>query len=287
MTAMSIRQECQPCLLQLIEQTVAAATADPTRQAVARRRAQAILTAEFSPQAIPARIANRIHPVIKEVTGNPDPCRARKERETAMARRLAARLAAPPPPDPHTLLAWAAAGNALDFFRPESDISRDMISPAVFTASDLDAWWTRLQASPGLLLYLADNAGEQFFDLPLVLHLRDLGWQVYYVVKGGPIQNDLTRADLTASGLAAALAPVVDTGAATVGLELESASREFQGLFQQADLILAKGMGHYETLAHLPDPRLFFLLQAKCAPVAASLRVPHRSFVLRLAGGRE
>jgi len=283
MAAMSIRQECHACLLQLIEQTVALATADPDLQAAARSRAQAILAAEFTPQAIPARIANRFHPVIKDVTGNPDPFRARKQRETALARRLAAQLLPQQPREPNTLLALAATGNALDFFRPEADISRDMVSPAVFTAADLDPWWRRLQARPGVLLYLADNAGEQFFDLPLVLYLRDLGWQVYYVVKGGPIQNDLTREDLTASGVAPALAPVVDTGAATVGLELELASPEFQCLFQQADLILAKGMGHYETLAHLPDPRLFFLLQAKCPPVAASLQVPRRSFVLRQA----
>jgi uncharacterized protein with ATP-grasp and redox domains len=40
-------------------------------------------------------------------------------------------------------------------------------------------------------------------------------------------------------------------------------------------------MGHFETMSHLTDPRLFFLLQAKCSPVAQALGVPRGSFVLR------
>ena len=38
-------------------------------------------------------------------------------------------------------------------------------------------------------------------------------------------------------------------------------------------------MGHFETLSHLPDPRLYFLLQAKCDPVARALGVARRTFV--------
>jgi uncharacterized protein with ATP-grasp and redox domains len=113
-----------------------------------------------------------------------------------------------------------------------------------------------------------------------VAYLRRLPWQVLYVVKGGPIQNDLTRADLYASGLGEALEPVVDTGARTVGLVLAETQADFQRLFREARLILAKGMGHFETLSRLRDPRLFFLLQAKCRPVAQALQVPLGSFVL-------
>ena len=73
--------------------------------------------------------------------------------------------------------------------------------------------------------------------------------------------------------------PVVNSGARTVGLVLEEASPAFRKLFAQAHLIVAKGMGHFETLSALADPRLFFLLQAKCTPVAQALEVPRRTFV--------
>ena len=100
-----------------------------------------------------------------------------------------------------------------------------------------------------------------------------------YVVKGGPIQNDLTLSDLAASGLRASLEPVLDTGARSVGLVLGETSAAFQEAFHRARLIVAKGMGHFETLGHLGDPRLFFLLQAKCRPVAQALGVRRGNFV--------
>lgn len=282
MPLMRIQAQCRPCLERLIDQTIALATGDPDLQAAARRQARAVLAAEFSPQAISASIANQFHQAITTVTGNPDPFRERKLAETALARSVAAALHAHGGAGSVDPLALAAAGNALDFFRSPEEIALQMRAQVRFCARQLRLWAGRLQ-HPGLLLYLADNAGEQFFDLPLVQALRDRGWQVLYVVKGGPIQNDLCRQDLIDSGLAAALAPVVDTGALTVGLELARTSPAFQRLFARADLILAKGMGHFETLSHLADPRLFFLLQAKCPPVAAALGVAVNAFVLSAA----
>jgi uncharacterized protein with ATP-grasp and redox domains len=51
-------------------------------------------------------------------------------------------------------------------------------------------------------------------------------------------------ADLSASGLRKALEPVVDTGARTVGLELDGVSPGFGELYAATRLIVAKGMGH-------------------------------------------
>jgi uncharacterized protein with ATP-grasp and redox domains len=283
MPHMSIQPECRPCLERLIDLTVDLATTDPALQAEARLQARAILEKEFSPQAVSACIANKFHQSIKAVTGNPDPFLPRKRMETEMARNIAAKIIPGWGSTPDACLALAAAGNALDFFRPADEIARDMFSQVQFSGSQLGLWHQKVVEQPGILLYLADNAGEQFFDLPLVQSLREAGWQVLYAIKGGPIQNDLSRRDLADSGLQPALEPVIDTGALTVGLELAQTSLEFQDLFTKADLILAKGMGHFETLSHLPDPRLFFLLQAKCPPVAANLGVAVGSFVLRNA----
>lgn len=280
---MQIQPECRTCLARLIEQTVQAATADPHLQEVARREALAVLATEFSPTAIPALIANKFHRRIMDLTGNPDPFRELKRAAAAKARELSRRFPAEPA-DLEASLRWAAAGNALDFFRPLAEALRDMQTPVRFAAADLPAWQARL-AQQGLLLYLADNAGEEYFDLPLLLALRRLGWQAYYVVKGAPIQNDLSRADLAESELAAALEPIIDTGAATVGLELTAASPSFRELYAAADLILAKGMGHFETLAAAGEARIFFLLQAKCRPVAGALGVNRGDFVFR-AGRR-
>jgi uncharacterized protein with ATP-grasp and redox domains len=255
------------------------ATPDPGLQEAARARALAIIDEEFGPGAIPALIANRYHLEIQMITGNPDPFLRHKESETALMERNFRAAALDFPNTLESLLKLAVLGNAVDFFRSAQDVAQEFTRQINFAITHLTAFQELLDQEPGIILYLADNAGEQYFDLPLVQHLRGLGWQVFYVVKGGPIQNDLTRADLETSGLYAALEPVLATGAPTVGLVLSETSPAFQDAFQQARLIVAKGMGHLETLSGLPDPRLFFLLQAKCVAVAQSLGVSRGSFI--------
>jgi uncharacterized protein with ATP-grasp and redox domains len=280
---MQLRPECHSCLQQLVDLTVNLATGDSRLQSQAREAAREIIAREFPSGAIPARIANHFHQVIWKITGNPDPFRSRKKAETAYLARRFQQIA---PSYRRGLESWlklAVLGNAVDFFRDKAEVTREMQAPVEFGVSDLELWQQELAQTPGLLLYLADNAGEQFFDQPLVAYLRRLGWRVLYVVKGGPIQNDLTRADLAASGMTQALEPVADTGARTVGLVLAEASSDFRRLYDTAQLILAKGMGHFETMSHSPDPRLFFLLQAKCSAVAQALEVHRRTFVFRRA----
>jgi damage-control phosphatase, subfamily I len=276
---MAMRPECYPCLERLLALVLELATSDPEVQRRARRAARQILDREFGPGAIPAAIANQFLRVIHQVSGNADPFAARKTAATTFAARMHERLAPAYDDDLESLLRLAAVGNAFDFFRGEAEVTREMQAPIDFGISHLPDFRRALAGPPGLLLYLADNAGEQFFDRPLVAWLRRQGWQVLYVVKGGPIQNDLSRQDLEDSGLHETLEPVVDTGARTVGLDLDEISPEFHNLYDAARIILAKGMGHFETMSHLDDPRIWFLLQAKCAPVARSLGVDQNTFV--------
>lgn len=279
MRTMVIRCECYACLERLVALTVELATADPEMRRRALHAAHQILDREFGPGAIPASIANQLLGTIHQVSGNPDPFAGRKALANAFAARMHRLLSPAYGDDLEALLRLAAVGNAFDFFREDAEVSREMLAPVELGFSQLNDFRQELAGPPGLVLYLADNAGEQFFDFPLVAWMRRKGWQVVYVVKGGPIQNDLTREDLAASGLEEALEPVAETGAGTVGLELSRASFEFQELYRVAQIILAKGMGHFETMSHLNDQRLWFLLQAKCTVVARSLEVDRNTFV--------
>jgi uncharacterized protein with ATP-grasp and redox domains len=281
MRPMSIRPECYTCLERLLALTVELATPDAEVRRQAHRAARRLLDREFGPEAIPAYIANRVLPVIHRISGNADPFRSRKAAATALAARLHQRLAPAFGEDLESLLKLAALGNALDFFRQEAEVTREMLARVEFAIFQGSEFRQVLAGPPGLLLYLADNAGEQFFDRPLVAALRRRGWRALYVVKGGPIQNDLTRADLEASSLREPLEPVVDTGAPTVGLQLDEASPGFRELYAAAQVIVAKGMGHFETMSHLDDPRVWFLLQAKCDPVAQALGVARNALVFK------
>ena len=270
---MAIRPECHLCLERLVGLAAELATPDPEVRRQALKSARRCLDQEFGFGAIPAAIANRLLGIIHDLSGNHDPFAARKAAATVWAARMYRRLAPAYGDDLESLLRLAAAGNALDFFRGDAEASRGMMARVGFEIAAVSDFRQELAGLPGLLLYLADNAGEQFFDRPLVSALRRRGWQVVYAVKAGPIQNDLTLADLSASGLLEDLEPVVDTGARTVGLDMHAVSPEFRELYAAARIIVAKGMGHFETMSHLFDPRVWFLLQAKCPPVAQTLGV--------------
>jgi hypothetical protein len=276
--------ECRACLERLVNLAVQLATPDPSLREQAREQALAIIAEDFHPDAISAIIANRFHRAIQEITANQDPFFSRKQVETAKLSSLFHCIAPSYTNDLESLLKLAVVGNAIDFFRDETEVDRDIQSPVAFTVHHLEQFREMLANPGGFILYLADNAGEQFFDAPLVSHLRRSGRRVLYVVKPEPIQNDLTRADLVASGLVEALEPVIDTGARTVGLVLSEASPDFRALYDAADIIIAKGMGHFETMDQLGDPRLFFLLQAKCGPVARAWSVAQGSFIFGQAG---
>jgi len=56
------------------------------------------------------------------------------------------------------------------------------------------------------------------------------------------------------------------------------ASAEFKDEFENTDPMLSKGMGYWGTLSELPaEGKVFYLLKAKCQPVAKSLGVPLNS----------
>ena len=124
------------------------------------------------------------------------------------------------------------------------------------------------------ILYLTDNAGEIVFDRLLVNTLKELGTEVTVAVKGSPVLNDAMLADANTAGLVD-ITEVITTGGGSVGVLPLWCSQEFLNRFNTTDLIIAKGMGHHETLPEfiLPAPTAH-LLRTKCKPVARSLGVP-------------
>ena len=99
-----------------------------------------------------------------------------------------------------------------------------------------------------------------------------------YVVKGGPAVNDATHNDAIAAGLNG-VCEIIDHGAATLGTLLERCNEDFRQRFTKAELIISKGMANYESLNNNRSG-IFFLLQAKCAVVAADLGVDEKSLIV-------
>lgn len=278
---MKVSLECYDCLGRLICQAARLATSDELLRQKAVGKARNVLDQEFSGEQISIAIATKLHKVIREITGNPDPYRTVKEDELRVAGELFSRVKVQYKNTINDCIKLATVANAIDFFRSLDAVAEDMQRPVKFTIDDSQQFEAKLKKA-SKVLYLADNVGEIYFDLPLVKRMRQLV-DVKYVVKPLPVQNDATVENVKEAGLEGEFGVVITTGVASPGVILDWASEQFREEFEAADLVFAKGMGHYESLSELPGQgRVFYCLMAKCGPVANSLGIPLNSYVAML-----
>jgi len=180
----------------------------------------------------------------------------------------------------------AIAGNVIDL-GVKSNLNESQIHEAIETCltepleGDLKQFAAAITGATRIL-YLTDNAGEIVLDRLLIEQLpRE---KVTVAVRGTPVINDATRTDAETAGITG-LVPVIDNGSDAPGTILEDCSGVFRRHFAEADLIIAKGQGNYETLREVPRP-LYFLLRVKCPVLAQDLGCPVGRLVLRPAWRR-
>jgi uncharacterized protein with ATP-grasp and redox domains len=168
----------------------------------------------------------------------------------------------------------AIAGNVIDFGaysaahmtkRDIFHLSQEALSQPV--SGDLEKF-NRIVHDAERILYIADNAGECFFD-SILLDFISPG-KVTYAVRGGPILNDATMEDAYAAGIQKKCS-VIDTGDNAPGVLLDRCSSEFRNLFDQSDVIIAKGQGNYESLSDGSGKVCIFLLKVKCDVIARDI----------------
>ena len=114
------------------------------------------------------------------------------------------------------------------------------------------------------LVYLTDNCGEIVLDKILIKLLREQYPQlmIEVVVRGVAVTNDATMEDARYVGLTE-VAPVFGNGSGIAGTELTHISKEAKEKLEQADLILSKGQGNFETL-HTCGLNIYYLFLCKC-----------------------
>jgi len=267
---------CYQCLRRLVYQAAELATSDAQLRARAIEEGLKIVERDFSYDVITITIATKIHNTVKEITANPDPYRGMKDEEIRVSREFCRGIS--PDQDFRSLLQFSVLGNSMDFFRDAEAIKEDLGKPVKFALDNIERFEQKL-GNAAEVLYLADNAGEVFFDLPLIRWM-ERSVEVTYVVNEAPAADDITLGDLRRCGLEGELERVITTGTATPGVILSQASEQFKRELKSADLVLAKGMGYYEALSELPgDGRILFCFMAKCKPVADSVGVPLHSYV--------
>jgi len=97
-------------------------------------------------------------------------------------------------------------------------------------------------------------------------------------VRGASVLNDATLADARAVELDE-IVEVIDNGSDAPGTILADCSEEFQRRFEEADLVIAKGQGNFESLSDEPGD-IFFLFKVKCQVIADQVGMPVDTHVL-------
>ena len=128
---------------------------------------------------------------------------------------------------------------------------------------------------PGTIVYMFDNCGESQLDKIFIRYLRAHGKRVVGMVRGEPILNDVTYEDAIRSGLDKEVDLLLTTGTFYVGIDWRAVPEDLMKEIENSDLIIAKGMGNYESLSDevLPVP-VVHVMRTKCAPVAESIGMP-------------
>ena len=276
---------CVDCLMSLVKDVITlAASGNPGLVEKAERLARNILEEAGHDESSSPQIANRILRDIKLLTGVEDPYENFKAREMAQARKIFSQLKNPVAENLRSRAALAALGNSLDFFKNPAEALAEI--PGLFHNGfsfyfdHVDQLQAYMSTRPEIVVYLTDNAGEIYFDIPLYEYLSKHCGRIYLVVKGGPSFNDLTRVELQSQKLVGRFDIVTDTGTDGAGIDWDNVSREFRELFTSADLIVSKGMANFETLYTKPiSAPSFYLFKAKCEPIQNYIQAPADSFL--------
>jgi len=274
--------ECIPCFAR---QALEAARFVTDDAGIHERLLRDVLraTAEMDLGQCPPVVARQIHRALRNMTAVADPYRAVKDRFNRMALDLLPELTVmvAEAADPFGLaVRLSIAGNVIDL-GVNGGITEEEARRCIRSAlhepfeGDIEALRQSVGAAQRIL-YLADNAGEIVLDRLLIEQLS-IG-RVTLAVRGGPILNDATMEDAQAAGLCD-IVEAIGNGSDAPGTVLDDCDDAFRRRFTEADLVIAKGQGNFETLSDEPK-NIFFLFKVKCPVIAGHAGLPLGTHVL-------
>ena len=273
---MNIKPDCVNCLLnQALKVSKLLELDDESTKKVLDQSAHILIGHDLS--YTPPQIAREIYRAISEITGEEDPVAIAKERATQEALKIDTSFVNTIP----DALRMSVIGNVIDYgaqnqFDLQETIQKQFASS--FAIDDSDSFLRELQDAKELVV-IGDNTGEHIFDKLLIEKIAELyDIRVYYFVRGAPIINDVTVKE---AELLSDCAHIVDTGVKTPGYDLSEANISSREIFDRADIVLAKGMGNFESLYQQAGREVYFLFIVKCDVVAQAIGCDVKEMVFK------
>lgn len=276
---MKVHYECAACYLRQAREALDLATSNESLKMEVMEDITQMLGENFHKGAVSNQIGTRMHRTIKRKTGNRDPYQDQREKCNQIAQQFLPLIVKLLEEDNSikNYLKAAITGNIIDFgaLGLEIDI-KDLILKNMQRdlAIDHSAQLEKELEKAQNVLYLADNIGEIVFDKLLIKKIKEYQVKVIMALKEEPILNDACIPDALEIGLDE-VAELTSIGTDSIGIIYHDISPQFKEIFQDADLVIAKGLGNYEGLDEmdLGNKPVFCLLNAKCRPVAREIGV--------------
>ena len=273
---MKIDEVCVACI---INQSVKVANAINASSELSEELTSTVelMSKDFSREETPPEIASFVYEKMAKIANKKDLYDEVKELSTQKALSFVPLLKTKLSTCQDKLLTAtkiAVAGNVIDLAAAvEFDLEEELekIFHTDFAHDDFDKLKNELAHAKRVVI-LGDNVGEHIFDYMFVEVLKELyPYAEYsYFVRGNPIINDVTMDEALACGFDK-LCDLVDSGVNTPGFAYSRANPHAKNLFDEADLVISKGMGNYECLSPSHRDKICFLLKVKCEVVASSL----------------
>ena len=285
---MKTHLECIPCF---IKQSLEASRMTTDDEKIQTKVLQEVMKhlQNVSLTDSPPKLSREVHNIIREITGIKDPYKKVKDKSNEISKKKYSYLKKiVNESNDHLLMAikLSIVGNVIDFGTINRFNVNTMINKAIkedFDANSYLHFKNTLEKSK-TILFLADNAGEIFYDKILIEEIAKKNKDITYVVKTNPIINDSLVEDAKFAGIDK-LAKLVewDIGQklSSPGIVLSYASEEFLEIFKSSDMVLSKGQGNYEGLSNA-NRDVFFMLVVKCPLVARDIREEVGKLILKV-----
>lgn len=227
----------------------------------------------------PPEAAISVYDVLKTSLKNNDPYKEIKFKNMQLAKNIVKNIKVS---NLEEALKACVVGNVIDYGSQDEIDIVDLINNTFkedWGIYDFHNFKNYLTKSSNLL-FIADNAGENYFDEVLIRFIKsNYDIQISYLTRGSPIINDLTLEDISYHKSLFEICDICDSGVDSAGFMFNRANAKAKNYFKNADIILAKGMGNFECLESLLDSRIFLLFKVKCDVVSRFINIPKGKIV--------